>query len=63
MTELSPKKRFTFHADPDQQIRDKDNAKPALKPSFAEKPAPNLAPPGCIGIRRRSTNHQPDIDI
>ncbi|MEP3346336.1 MAG: hypothetical protein ABJN34_14890 [Litoreibacter sp.] len=30
---------------------DKDNAAPVLKPSFAQKPAPNLAPAGMMGIR------------
>jgi hypothetical protein len=35
------------------QIRDKDNAEPRVKPPvMARDPAPNLAPPGMVGIRR-----------
>lgn len=48
-----PTKRFNFRAKLDlAPLRDKDNAKPKLKPTFAKKPAPNLAPPGCVGIKR-----------
>lgn len=36
---------------PANKIRDKDNAKPELKPSFAENRAPNLAPKGMSGIK------------
>lgn len=32
-------------------FRDKDNAQPTLKPSFAKQPAPNLAPSGMKGIQ------------
>lgn len=31
-------------------IRDKDNAKPELKPKFSSRPAANLAPKGHVGI-------------
>ena len=34
------------------QLRDKDNAKPELKPNFSRRPAPNLAPKGMAGIKR-----------
>lgn len=34
-------------------VRDKDNAAPELKPSYAPRPAQNLAPPGMMGIRQR----------
>lgn len=36
----------------EETIRDKDNASLSPKPSFAQKPAPNLAPPGMKGIQR-----------
>ena len=39
-------------------VRDKDNAAPDLKPTYAQRPAPNLAPPGMSGIRRQTTQGQ-----
>jgi hypothetical protein len=33
-------------------VRDKDNATPQAKPSYARRSAPNLAPPGMMGIRQ-----------
>ncbi|NSX54805.1 hypothetical protein [Parasulfitobacter algicola] len=45
----------------DQDIRDQDNAQPTPpKPSWAQKPAPNLAPSGASGIKR-SWNETPEI--
>lgn len=59
-----PTKRFNFRAKLDlAPLREKDNAKPTLKPTFAKKPAPNLAPPGCAGIRRRPANDRPDFEF
>ena len=36
---------------PANKVRDKDNAKPELKPDFAKQPAPNVAPKGMGGIK------------
>lgn len=33
-------------------LRDKDNAAPQMKPSFADQPRPNLAPSGSVGMKR-----------
>lgn len=41
-------------------LRDKDNTDPKLKPEFATKPAPNLAPPGMVGIRSSTRQEQPE---
>lgn len=66
MTDKTPRASFDRSADPDQEkIRDKDNANPKPKPSFAQKPAPNLAPPGMMGIRRSlpsQETHPPKVD-
>lgn len=42
-----------------KHIRDKDNAKPDLKPKFSNHPAQNLAPKGAKGIKR---NLSPSVD-
>ena len=39
-----PKKAFNERGNPN--FRDKDNAKPDLKPKFSSRPTPNLAPAG-----------------
>ena len=58
MKEREIKKRFRLAVTPDKdepKIRDKDNAKPRpTPPSYVSKPAPNLAPPGTLGIKRSS---------
>lgn len=50
----SPRTPFNLSADPDKdQLRDKDNANPELKPKLSEsKPRPNLAPSGMSGIKQ-----------
>lgn len=51
----NPKRPFNNASAPKDKnahIRDKDNASPDLKPSFAKQPAPNLAPSGMMGIQR-----------
>jgi hypothetical protein len=58
----SSKPRFNFRKNKPEQapitnpdgtpVRDKDNAAPQHKPSFATRPAPNLAPPGMSGIKQ-----------
>ncbi len=40
---------------PANKLRDKDNAKPELKPDFAKQPAPNVAPKGMGGIKPAPT--------
>jgi hypothetical protein len=57
MTDKKPKKPFNLSARPPQkkanEIRDKDNADPRIKPpAMAKKPSPKLAPPGMSGITR-----------
>lgn len=58
MQEREIKKRFRLAVTPgkdEPKIRDKDNAKPRpTPPSYVTKPAPNLAPPGTLGIKRSS---------
>lgn len=58
MNERELKKRVRLAAAPDQgltKIRDKDNAGHRPNPpSYVTKPAPNLAPPGTLGIKRSS---------
>lgn len=59
MKEREIKKRFRLVATPakkdEPKIRDKDNAKPRpIPPSYVTKPAPNIAPPGTLGIKRSS---------
>ncbi|MEP3198206.1 MAG: hypothetical protein ABJO57_10075 [Lentilitoribacter sp.] len=44
-----PKKAFNERGN--SNFRDKDNAKPDLKPKFSSRPAPNLAPAGMRGIQ------------
>ncbi len=59
MTDEHPKGPFNDKANP-KLIRDKDNAKPRVKPpSMAQTPAPNLAPFGAKGIRRGLPSNQP----
>ena len=56
MTDWNKSSKDTFNriTNPDgTPVRDKDNAKPTLKPSFSRRPAPNLAPPGASGIKQR----------
>jgi hypothetical protein len=65
MTEKRPTKPFNFSTRPKQQekapqqsnkpeqIRDKDNAQPRIKPpAGVSHPNPRLAPPGSKGIQR-----------
>lgn len=50
-----PKKPFSLRAKPEddlENLRDKDNAQPQVKPAWAQKPRPNLAPSGMSGIKR-----------
>lgn len=49
-----PRKPFNLQAEPKTEtLRDKDNAALTPKaPSWAQRPAPNLAPPGMGGIKR-----------
>ena len=42
--------RIRFTRANDAPLRDQDNARPELKPAYAN-PAPNLAPPGMSGIK------------
>lgn len=52
----SSKDSFNRVTNPDgSPIRDKDNAQLVPKPSFAQRPAPNLAPPGASGIKQRKS--------
>lgn len=49
----SSKDAFTRITNPDgSPVRDKDNAAPDHKPSYSQRPAPNLAPGGAMGIRQ-----------
>ncbi|MEE4207878.1 MAG: hypothetical protein V2I43_01265 [Parvularcula sp.] len=41
-------------------LRDKDNAHPTLRPAYATRPQPNLAPGGTKGIRTRLATRTPD---
>ena len=58
MNEREVKKRFRLAVTPakdEPKIRDKDNAQQRpTPPSYVTKPAPNLAPPGTLGIKRSS---------
>lgn len=52
MTEKKPPKQFSLVPYAKINIRDKDNTMPRIKPpQIARQPAPNLAPPGMVGIR------------
>ncbi|MFQ6550609.1 hypothetical protein AADZ90_021915 [Aestuariibius sp. 2305UL40-4] len=57
-----PKHPFTLAAGKDQApLRDKDNAAPRVPPPhLASKPAPNLAPPGMLGIKRNLPQREQD---
>lgn len=51
-----PNSKDTFNriTNPDgTPVRDKDNAAPQLRPSYSQRPAPNLAPPSMSGIRQQ----------
>ncbi len=67
MSDDSKNTRITFVRSDEAPLRDKDNAKPDLKPEFANRPQPNLAPPGMSGIKSglgaKSVDHQPTEDM
>lgn len=49
----SSKDAFARITNPDgTPVRDKDNAQTTLKPNYSQRPAPNLAPAGAMGIRQ-----------